>query len=267
VVLTCGHAVCASCARSRLDFREDRFFDDGCVAPSEYLVRTSMRTRCPVCDARVVGNAPPTVCLPLHELTRAFASDDDDDAAAVTIEKSDSANANPERARAPFASSRSPPIEASVERRPANGTLAERFLQVTGAMSPEAFVHHAVGCDGCGAYPIRGRRFACADCSSTAMGFDLCVLCHESTRADERDETSDKNKNTPRGRFNQNHTKEHAMHEVAPVPTVMHFLTNMHPDLTPAQILDLAARGHRAEPEDGDAIGTEEAPTEERSRH
>jgi hypothetical protein len=47
----------------------------------------------------------------------------------------------------------------------------------------------------------------------------------------------------------------------------MHFLTNMHPDLTPAQILDLAARGHRAEPEDGDAIGTEEAPTEERSRH
>jgi hypothetical protein len=76
VVLTCGHAVCASCARSRLDFREDRFCDDGCVAPSEYLGRTSMRTRCPVCDARVVGNAPPTVCLPLHELTRAFASDD-----------------------------------------------------------------------------------------------------------------------------------------------------------------------------------------------
>lgn len=268
VVLTCGHAVCASCARSRLDFREDRFCDDGCVAPSEYLGRTSMRTRCPVCDARVVGNAPPTVCLPLHELTRAFASDDDDDAAAVTIEKSDSANANPERARVSVASSRSPPIEAeTVERRPANGTLAERFLQVTGAMSPEAFVHHAVGCDGCGAYPIRGRRFACADCSSTAMGFDLCALCHESTRLDEGDETSDKNKNTPRGRFNQNHTKEHAMHEVTPVPTVMHFLTNMHPDLTPAQILDLAARGHRAEPEDGDAIGTEEAPTEERGRH
>jgi hypothetical protein len=55
-----------------------------------------MRTRCPVCDARVVGNAPPTVCLPLHELTRAFASDDEtSDAAAVPIEKSDSANANP----------------------------------------------------------------------------------------------------------------------------------------------------------------------------
>ena len=264
VVLTCGHAVCASCARSRLDFREDRFFDDS-EAPSEDLMRTLMRTRCPVCDARVVGNAPPTVCLPLHELTRAFASDNDDDAAAETIEKSDSGNANPERARAPFASSRSPPIEASVERRPANGTLAERFLQVTGNMSPEAFVHHAVGCDGCGAYPIRGRRFTCADCSSTAMGFDLCARCHESLRADERDETRNKNKNkNVRGRFNQNHTKEHAMHEVAPVPTVMHFLTSMHPDLTPAQILDLAARRHSAEPEDGDARGTEEAPTEER---
>ena len=90
-----------------------------------------------------------------------------------------------------------------------------------------------MGCDGCGEYPIRGRRFTCADCSSTAMGFDLCARCYESLHAGAGTKTV-------RGRFNQNHTGEHAMREVAPAPTVMHFLTGMHPDLTPAQILDLA---------------------------
>ena len=101
-----------------------------------------------------------------------------------------------------------------------------------------------MGCDGCGEYPIRGRRFTCADCSSTAMGFDLCARCYESLHA--RAGTK-----TVRGRFNQNHTGEHAMREVAPAPTVMHFLTGMHPDLTPAQILDLARRA-QDEPEDGE---------------
>ena len=150
-----------------------------------------------------------------------------------------------------------PPIEASVERRPANGTLAERFLQVTSNMSPEAFVHHAVGCDGCGAYPIRGRRFTCADCASTAMGFDLCARCHASLHAGAETKPV-------RGRFNQNHTGAHVMHEVAPVPTVMHFLTAVHPDLTPAQILDLAARRAEPEPERGEAREGEEDPSEAR---
>ena len=97
------------------------------------------------------------------------------------------------------------------------------------------------------------------------MGAQAHAHAHARTCAGRkrRQPNANKNKNV-RGRFNQNHTKEHAMHEVAPVPTVMHFLTSMHPDLTPAQILDLAARRHSAEPEDGDARGTEEAPTEER---
>jgi hypothetical protein len=29
---------------------------------------------------------------------------------------------------------------------------------------PDTFVHVAVGCDACGVYPIRGRRFRCVDC-------------------------------------------------------------------------------------------------------
>ena len=197
--------------------------------------RRPRRDRCPVCDARLVGNAPPAVCLPLRakKKTRAFAGErrgDGEDAGGPV------ACSDPPTARAESPSRDGPPA--------ANGTLAERFLQVTGDARPDAFAHRAVGCDGCGEYPIRGRRFTCADCSSTAMGFDLCARCYESLHA--RAGTK-----TVRGRFNQNHTGEHAMREVAPAPTVMHFLTGMHPDLTPAQILDLARRA-QDEPEDGE---------------
>jgi hypothetical protein len=235
VVLTCGHAACATCVEARLDFRDDR---DATVAPEapeepDPSRRRPRRDRCPVCDARVVGNAPPAVCLPLRALTRAFAGErrgDGEDAGGPV------ACSDPPTARAESPSRDGPPA--------ANGTLAERFLQVTGNVRPDTFVHHAVGCDGCGEYPIRGRRFTCADCSSTAMGFDLCARCYESLHAGAGTKTV-------RGRFNQNHTGEHAMREVAPAPTVMHFLTGMHPDLTPAQILDLARRA-QDEPEDGE---------------
>ena len=235
VVLTRGHAACATCVEARLDFRDDR---DATVAPEapeepDPSRRRPRRDRCPVCDARVVGNAPPAVCLPLRALTRAFAGErrGDGEDAGVPVACSD-----PPTARAESPSRDGPPA--------ANGTLAERFLQVTGDARPDAFAHRAVGCDGCGEYPIRGRRFTCADCSSTAMGFDLCARCYESLHAGAGTKTV-------RGRFNQNHTGEHAMREVAPAPTVMHFLTGMHPDLTPAQILDLARRA-QDEPEDGE---------------
>jgi hypothetical protein len=235
VVLTCGHAACATCVEARLDFRDDRDATFAPEAPEEPdpSRRRPRRDRCPVCDARVVGNAPPAVCLPLRALTRAFAGErrgDGEDAGGPV------ACSDPPTARAESPSRDGPPA--------ANGTLAERFLQVTGNVRPDTFVHHAVGCDGCGEYPIRGRRFTCADCSSTAMGFDLCARCYESLHAGAGTKTV-------RGRFNQNHTGEHAMREVAPAPTVMHFLTGMHPDLTPAQILDLARRA-QDEPEDGE---------------
>ena len=256
VVLTCGHAVCASCAAVRLDFRDDRDDDASEASSADPLRRAG--AQCPVCDARVVGNAPPSVCLLLHDLTCAFAAGDrgdrlprggDEEAAAAGL-------ADPPRARPADAAARRSdrPTEGP---RGANGTLAERFLRVTGDVRPETFVHHAVGCDGCGAYPIRGRRFTCADCASTAMGFDLCARCHASLHAGAETKPV-------RGRFNQNHTGAHVMHEVAPVPTVMHFLTAMHPDLTPAQILDLAARRAEPEPERGEAREGEEDPSEAR---
>ena len=265
-VLACGHAVCAACAAARLDFGDGRD-DDASATPSKKAVlspRARERTRverpgrartCPVCDARVVGNAPPAVCLSLRDATRAFASGSERGDAAPRDARLVEAEREADRPTAGSGDSR--PTEPAPA---ANGTLAERFLRVAGgAARPDAFVHHAVGCDGCGAYPIRGRRFTCADCASTAMGFDLCARCHESLHASA-------GAKTVRGRFNQNHTAAHAMREVAPAPTVMHFLTAAHPDLTPAQILDLVARQARSEPGDSnEARGGEDDPNEARS--
>ncbi|KAL2612901.1 hypothetical protein R1flu_024593 [Riccia fluitans] len=61
-------------------------------------------------------------------------------------------------------------------------------------------VYTGVGCDGCGIYPMIGRRFRCRDCGKWP-GYDLCFSCYES-------------QTTLVGRFNQKHTREHRMEEV-----------------------------------------------------
>ncbi|TVU29183.1 hypothetical protein EJB05_20740 [Eragrostis curvula] len=58
-------------------------------------------------------------------------------------------------------------------------------------------VHVGVGCDSCGVYPIRGKRYKCQDCTEL-IGFDLCEECYTSSS------------NLP-GRFNQQHTPDHRM--------------------------------------------------------
>ena len=39
---------------------------------------------------------------------------------------------------------------------------------------PDTFVHVAVGCDACGVYPIRGRRFRCVDASPDTIPWSTC---------------------------------------------------------------------------------------------
>lgn len=56
-------------------------------------------------------------------------------------------------------------------------------------------VHVGVGCDNCGAEPIRGNRYSCMDC---AVGYDLCEDCHSKG-------------STCGGRFNQQHLPGHRM--------------------------------------------------------
>lgn len=53
------------------------------------------------------------------------------------------------------------------------------------------YVHFGTGCDCCGAFPIRGKRFKCLDCPE-AVGFDLCETCHQGDLVSY-------------GRFNQRH--------------------------------------------------------------
>ena len=79
-------------------------------------------------------------------------------------------------------------------------------------LDPDHYTHLGVGCDGCGVYPIVGRRFKCLQCPET-IGYDLCRACMD------RDPGA-------QGRFNQNHTKDHEMEEVLPQPTLLHVLAD-----------------------------------------
>lgn len=60
-------------------------------------------------------------------------------------------------------------------------------------------VHEGVGCDGCGMFPIVGKRYRCKDCPEK-VGYDLCGECKGSVCVD--------------GRFNQQHGAHHEMEEV-----------------------------------------------------
>ena len=101
--------------------------------------------------------------------------------------------------------------------------------------NPETFVHVAVGCDACGVYPIKGRRFRCIDCPER-MGFDLCGACHGLVEA--RFVERGPMLGAIEGRFNQQHRPGHRMREVLPVPNFFHILQQRHPDLNPRQIMN-----------------------------
>ena len=77
----------------------------------------------------------------------------------------------------------SPSLEAALRRRQAAGGptagLADRLeANLRKLTAGEGYVHHGVGCDACGQYPIQGQRWRCRDCPE-AVGFDLCQLCME----------------------------------------------------------------------------------------
>ena len=90
------------------------------------------------------------------------------------------------------------------------------------------FVHYGVGCDGCGIYPISGRRYKCIDCSEE-IGFDLCGDCFDAgVHKKDRDRA---------GRFNQQHRPEHYMGEVVQDRTFFHALQEANPDVPLSELL------------------------------
>eukprot|EP00002_Diphylleia_rotans_P037751 TRINITY_DN8473_c0_g1_i1.p1 TRINITY_DN8473_c0_g1~~TRINITY_DN8473_c0_g1_i1.p1 ORF type:complete len:335 (-),score=59.51 TRINITY_DN8473_c0_g1_i1:86-1090(-) len=82
---------------------------------------------------------------------------------------------------------------------------------------PRPQIHLGVGCDGCGMFPIKGKRYQCLDCPES-VGFDLCGRCY------------DKHKETRghlAGRFNQNHRLDHRMKLMNPDPELLSYLYTM----------------------------------------
>jgi len=77
------------------------------------------------------------------------------------------------------------------------------------------YVHFGVGCDGCGVYPISGRRYKCQDCSEE-VGFDLCGDCYEDGIHKRTVADSEGGDVAAAGRFNQQHRPNHMMKEIEP---------------------------------------------------
>ena len=214
----------------------------GCVACKGCHARRSDGARCPRCRRRVVRDDP-EVCILMHEVIQrsAFAEEAREGAARRAEEAREGAARLAEEKLWSFRSGSRSTSSADEEQPPAPrlGNLPGRGRVV----NPLTFTHLGVGCDVCGVYPIRGRRYHCKDCPrEQGGGFDMCQACYELDDADVAGEI-DIGGAVIRGRFNQTHRPGHQMQEVAARPTLLHFLQDVHPELSPAQILDLVQLG------------------------
>jgi len=93
-------------------------------------------------------------------------------------------------------------------------------------------VHYGVGCDGCGQYPIAGRRFKCQDCSEE-IGFDICGSCFDAGVHSRPSGGAD-----AAGRFNQKHHPEHKMKEMKE-NTFLHQIQTANPTIPLSQIINM----------------------------
>ncbi|XP_037452299.1 E3 ubiquitin-protein ligase PRT1-like [Triticum dicoccoides] len=129
--------------------------------------------KCQVCGGLHPGDFP-NVCLDLdHFLEEYFPAEYESRRKKLRLENS---QCNPEGSSSSTSCKK--------------GTFVQKTLDLSN-------VHIGVGCDSCGVYPIRGKRYKCKDCTE-AIGFDLCGECYDSTSK------------LP-GRFNQQHTPDHRM--------------------------------------------------------
>ena len=118
-------------------------------------------------------------------------------------------------------------------RAPAGAPLLDEAPAPERALSDESpYVHFGVGCDGCGAFPIRGAAFRCLDCPD-AVGFDLCAECRSSSLV-------------VTGRFDQGHTSNHRVVEREQVRTWLHELQAANPQLGVHEVL--TSRGCSSKP-------------------
>ncbi|MEW5310858.1 MAG: hypothetical protein WDW38_002619 [Sanguina aurantia] len=132
------------------------------------------------------------------------------------------------------------------------GTLWGRTRELLSSQGDSIYTWYQVGCDACGAYPIKGRRYRCTECPES-IGYDLCGSC--------RDACPD-----GRGRFNQNHKASHTMLKMEPVLGLgatpeqastnisavgfMNMLEVLHPELSVQEAMNLMTLQVRMDDED-----------------
>ncbi|KAL4426838.1 hypothetical protein ABPG77_006624 [Micractinium sp. CCAP 211/92] len=154
----------------------------------------------------------------------------------------------------------SPSLTSALRRRQAEGgagqAMAERMEQSLLRMTAgEEYAWHGVGCDGCGQYPIQGRRYKCLDCPE-AIGFDLCGACMDQGLSDIV------------GRFNQRHTPQHRMRSMRPRITAIHMLKAANPELPMEQLmwlLEMAMAPEHDGGEGGETAGEEQQQSSQQS--
>ncbi|KAJ3690098.1 hypothetical protein LUZ61_019262 [Rhynchospora tenuis] len=155
-VLNCGHVYCEACLSSMA--RE--------------------RVECKVCGAPHPGQFP-NVCLDLdHFLEENFPDEYASRRQSAMVKKSQHQHGN-------ASSSSAQGSGKSKKKADSNLFLGEERYDI----------HVGVGCDCCGLYPIKGKRYKCKDCTER-IGYDLCESCYNT------------NSKLP-GRFNQQHTSDH----------------------------------------------------------
>ncbi|KAK9865539.1 hypothetical protein WJX84_006645 [Apatococcus fuscideae] len=250
VVLNCGHAVCRSCApppqqagaedsrpavcsrcnnlalpnRSvcmQLDELVERLFPELYSERAQQLAEeTSAAVACAAAlEAATPKSAASTTLTPAMDIVLPSAAASEGSASAAGSPASSSSDRGPATD-----SSITPPSSAAAERPPDSGNHL-RMSILRAIRDEHTFVHHGVGCDSCGICPVVGRCYHCQDCQDH-VGFDLCSACHELGLH-------------KTGRFNQQHTADHRMAVLKPVPNLWHILQAANPDLTIDQIMGM----------------------------
>lgn len=202
-VPVCGHPVCSV-----------ECLDQGAEAGE---------TRCPLC--RLPVGQPPGHCRQLGNLVASLFPEAAQQAQHVLLS---AAAGQPSASPAAQRDSNTAHTQPAATRPGLSASAAEQQPEGTAAAAPQRVpehIHYGIGCDCCGAYPIRGKRYKCMDCPE-AIGFDLCGPCHELGRA-------------TFGRFNQKHTAGHRMELQQPRYHFMHQLQAANPNMTSRQLMEL----------------------------
>jgi hypothetical protein len=199
VVPACGHLVCRGCVAPGGGSESNRDQVHLMAAPS-----------CPKCDMAILSESNSNELKVCSVLTILLA----------TVESVDKA-----KLEALVEKERNTASIGNVNSTDSGSTPTIELPEIRSNSSSD-FVHFAVGCDGCGEYPVRGHAFRCLDCPEQ-IGFDLCQKCF----------LRGAHLLPGQGRFNQSHTAPHRFEEREQKPNGLHMLMERHPELTPAQIM------------------------------